>query len=91
MDNQRQQDEEDYLAIGAVDDPEFESFGCTDNLVLGGDMIYETTRYRNIKIPTKDEMDFLTRRSAPEQLNIQVKLLPTARMLSDLRRIYYTQ
>ena len=51
LDNQRQQEEEEDLAIGAVDDPEYESFSYTGNLHQNNDIIYETSKYRKIKMP----------------------------------------
>ena len=76
LDSQRQQEADEDLAIGAVDDPEFETFGYTENLGQesnsnnGGNSNHESSKYRKIKMANDDEIKFLTRRLVAEQLDI---------------------
>ena len=70
LDSQREQEREEDLAFGVLDDPEFESFGYTGNLGKAHDGNFESSKYRIIKMPSNDEMDHFTRRLVPEQLNI---------------------
>ena len=70
LDSQREQEKEDDLAIGPTDDPEFESFGYTENLDQESNIKYESSKYRKIVMPSLDERNFSTRRLVPEQLDI---------------------
>ena len=70
LDTQGDQENEDDLAIGAEDDPQFESFSYTGNLAKEGKVSFETSKYRIVKLPNIDEMNFITRRLVPEQMNI---------------------
>ena len=70
LDSQREQEREEDLAVGVIDDPEFESFGYTGNLGQENDGNFESSKYRIVKMPSNDEMDHFTRRLVPEQLNI---------------------
>ena len=70
LDGQREQDREEDLAIGCVDDPEFESFSYTGNLGEENKGNYETSKYRKIGMISNEELNFLTRRLVPEQLDI---------------------
>ena len=70
LDSQREQENEDDQVVGAVDDPEFESFAYTGNLGQESAASFETTKYRKITLPDDTEKNFLTRRLVPEQLNI---------------------
>lgn len=75
LDSQRQQDEADDFTIGAIDDPDFESFGYTGNLGQEERNNFESSKYRRIILPSENEMKFLTRRMVPEQLNILRKVV----------------
>ena len=70
LDSQREQEKEDDLAIGPTDDPEFESFGYTENLDQESNIKYESSKYRKIVMPSLAERNFSTRRLVPEQLDI---------------------
>ena len=70
LDCQGEQDKEDDLAIGETDDPEFETFGYTENLDQGSNPKYESSKYRKINLLTKAERNICTRRLVPEQLDI---------------------
>ena len=74
LDGQREQEQDDDLEIGDVDDPHFESFAYTGNLAQENKVNYETSKYRKIWMPSQDEINFLTRRLVPEQLNILRKV-----------------
>ena len=70
LDSQRQQEADEDLAAGAVDDPEFETFGYTGNLGQESNSNHESSKYRKIDMANDDEIKFLTRRLVPEQLDI---------------------
>ena len=70
LDNQRQQEKEDDQVEGAIDDPEYETFAYTGNLVHENEVIYESSKYRKVEIPIDDEVNFLTRRCVSEQLDV---------------------
>jgi hypothetical protein len=70
LDSQREQEKEEDIVVGAIDDPEFESFSYTGNLGQENKTDYETSRYRKITLPDEEERNFLTRRLVSEQLNI---------------------
>ena len=70
LDCQREQEKEDDLAIGETDDPEFETFGYTENLDQGSNLKYESSKYRKINLLTNAERKFSMRRLVPEQLDI---------------------
>ena len=69
LDSQRQQEEEEDKEIGATDDPEYETFGYTGNLGQENSP-FESSKYRKIKMPNNDVINFLTRRLVPEQLDV---------------------
>ena len=75
LDTQGQQENEDDLVIGAEDDPQFESFSHTGNLAKEGKVSFETSKYKIVKLPNYDEMNFITRRLVPEQMNILRKVV----------------
>ena len=64
------------MAAGAVDDPEFETFGYTGNLGQESNSgqksnsNHDGSKYRKIDMANDDEIKFLTRRLATEQLDI---------------------
>ena len=70
LDNQREQEEAEDMEIGAQDDPEYESFGYTENLGQENNPNYDTCKYRKIKMPNNDVINLLTRRLVPEQLDV---------------------
>lgn len=70
LDNQRQQEEEEDMEVGAIDDPDYSTFGYTDHLGQEHNQNYDTSKYRKIKMPQNDEIKFLTQRLVPEQLDI---------------------
>ena len=70
LDSQREQEKDDDMDLGSEDDPAFESFAYTGNLVEEKDTNYESSRYRKINLPEEDERNFLTRRLVPEQLDV---------------------
>ena len=70
LDCQGEQEKEDDLAIGETDDPEFETFGYTENLDQGSNHKYESSKYRKINLLTNAERKFSMRRLVPEQLDI---------------------
>lgn len=75
LDSQMQQNEEDDLETGAVDDPDYESFSYTGNLGKENTSQFESCKYRKIILPNEDEIKFLTRRMVPEQLNVLRKVI----------------
>ena len=74
LDSERQQQEADDLMAGAENDPQFESFAYTGNLVQdgaqGGNGLCESSKYRIVNVPKEDELSHRTRRLVPEQMNI---------------------
>ena len=70
LDCQREQEAADDFSVGAEDDPDYESMGYTGNLGQENQTSFESCKYRKISLPKDDEIEFLTRRMVPEQLNI---------------------
>ena len=81
LDSQRQQEADEDLAVGAVDDPEYETFGYTGNIGQESNSKHESnsnlesSKYRKIEMASDDEMKFLTRRLVAEQLDILRKVV----------------
>ena len=58
------------METGAENDPQFESFGCTDNLAQSKNNQQESSKYRIVNVPKSEEMKNQTLRLVPEQMNI---------------------
>ena len=74
LDGEGQQQQEDDMAAGTVDDPKFESFGYLGNLAQGEREQFESCKYRIVKVPHEEEMKFKTLRLVPEQIDILRKI-----------------
>ena len=89
LDCQGEQNNEEDMAEGCVDDPEFESFAYTGNLKAddGQDEQskgqFEDFKYKKITLPSKKEMKHLTRKLVPEQMNVLRKVVS---MCKDIKR-----
>ena len=75
LDGEGQQQQQDDMAAGTVDDPKFESFGYLGNLAQGGGHEqFESCKYRIVKVPDEEEMKFKTLRLVPEQNDVLRKV-----------------
>ena len=74
LDGEGQQQQEDDMAAGTVDDPKFESFGYLGNLAQGEREQFESCKYRIVKVPDEEEMKFKTLRLVPEQIDVLRKV-----------------
>ena len=75
--SQNVQDNDDDKEIGATDDPDFESFGYIGNLGQEGKKNIEDGKFRTVKLPSNEELDFITRKLVPEQMNALRKVVST--------------
>ena len=75
LDGQREQENSDDVAVGASDDPKFESFGYTGNVNREETGHFETFKYKKICLPTVAELKHLCCLLVPEQLNIVRKVV----------------
>ena len=89
LDCQGEQNNEEDLAEGCVDDPEFESFAYAGNLKANDGQDepskgrFEDFKYKKITLPSKKEMKHLTRKLVPEQMNALRKVVS---MCKDIKR-----
>ena len=74
--------------IGCTDDPEHESFGYTGNLNLEGEAKrhYEDFKYKEICLPSNDELKFMTRKLVPEQMNVLRAIVSVCKAIKRSRR-----
>ena len=85
LDAEGQQQNEDDFAVGAENDPKFESFGYTGNLAQGENVTFESFKYRVVNVPKEDELKLRTLRLVPEQMNILRKVLKYCRSVMKFR------
>ena len=78
LDGQGDQENNEDLAEGVVDDPDFETFGYLGNLANGGQQ-FEDFKYRKICLPNKTEMEQKTRQLVPEQMNVVRKVISSCK------------
>ena len=78
--------QEHDLAVGAQDDPKFESFAYTGNLGQQGNAQLESFKYRKIILPCDEERKYLTLRLVPEQMNILSKVVGFCKDVAKSRR-----
>ena len=86
LDCQGEQNNEDDLDIDCMEDPEFESFGYFGNLANlneGEDRqkVEADFAYKEICLPSKDEMKHMTRKLVPEQLNVLRKVVASCKSI----------
>ena len=88
LDGQGEQDNEDDDAIGCIDDPEHESFGYTGNLDLKGEAKshYQDFKYKEIVLPSNEELKYITRKLVPEQLNVLRAVVSACKAIKRSRR-----
>ena len=71
LDGAGEQENNDDMTEGIIDDPEYESFGYTGNLNLeNGQPAYSSSKYKPFSSPDEFELKHLTRRLVPEQMNV---------------------
>ena len=75
LDGEGQQQQEDDVEVGPVDDPQFESFQYTGNLAKGETTQLETAKYRIVVVPHEEEMKVKTLRLVSEQMNVLRKVI----------------
>ena len=78
LDGQGDQENNEDLAEGVVDDPDFETFGYLGNLANGGQQ-FEDFKYKKICLPSKTEMEQITRGLVPEQMNVIRKAISSCK------------
>ena len=75
LDNQGDQENNDDLEEGSIDDPDFESFAYTGNLQQEGCQQFEDFKYKEICLPNDFELKHMTRQLVPEQMNVMRQVL----------------
>ena len=73
LDSQSIQENDDDNQVGSTNDPKYASFGITEH--LGMDQQAEDFKYKKVCLPDQEELQFLTQRLVPEQLNILRKVI----------------
>ena len=81
-------DNEEDNAAGYIEDPEYESFGYTGNLNLKGEAggHYEDFKYKEICLPSNDELKHMTRKLVKEQLNVLRAVVSSCKAIKRARR-----
>ena len=73
LDSQRQQENADDKEIGSVDDPSYATFGNTEH--FDKEIQHEEFKYKALVVPDDENLRFITRRLAPEQMNVLRKIV----------------
>ena len=79
LDGQGDQENNEDLVEGVIDDPDFETFGYLGNLAHGGKEQFEDCKYRKISLPSETEMEQTTRQLVPEQMNVVRKVISSCK------------
>ena len=84
LDCQGEQDNDDDQVAGPLDDPEFESFGYLGNLNMesedsGGN--FQDYKYKKIQLPSTSELNYMTRKLVPEQMNVLRKVVSSCKSI----------
>ena len=83
--SQNVQENDDDKEIGTTDDPDFESFGYTGNLGQETKEKIADCKFRPLKIPSNEELKFITRRLVPEQMNALRKIISTMKAVLRMK------
>ena len=62
---------------GCVDDPQYESFGYTGNLGQEMKDTKEACKFKPVRVPSNEELQAITRRLVPEQMDALRKIVQT--------------
>ena len=79
--SQNIQENEDDREEGALDDPDFESFGYMGNLGQEKKENLEDHKFRKIRLPSNEELEMITRRLVPEQMNALRQIVSTMKCI----------
>ena len=88
---QAMQENEDDRLEGDAPDPHLESFGYLGNLQQSSENVPDDAKYKSIKVPDEEELQFLTRRLVQEQMAILKRVIAFCRNFknSTLRLIIH--
>ena len=84
LDCQGEQENLDDLAAGCIDDPEFESFGYLGDLNQNAKPStgkFEDFNYKKITVPKAAELNEMSRKLVPEQMNVLRKVVSSCKTL----------
>ena len=79
LDNQGDQENTEDQEEGIADDPDFETFGYTENLSLPQQEQFEDFKFKQICLPNDFELQEMTRQLVPEQMNPMRKVLSSCK------------
>ena len=89
LDCQGEQNNEDDNAAGCIDDPVYESFGYMGNLKLNEGEAkgkVEDFKYKEIRLPSNDELKHMTRKLVPEQMNVLRAVVSSCKAIKRARK-----
>ena len=87
---QGEQQDEDDLEEGAIDDPNYESFAYTGNLLIDKEnqaYTKESLKFKCMTLPEEEELQFLMRQLVPEQLMIVREVLRLCKSIKKSRKV----
>ena len=85
LDGQGEQENDDAMVEGIIDDPEYESFGYTGNLNQEDQPNYDNVKYKKICLPSDLELRAMTRKLVPEQMNVMRKVIHSCKEIVKSR------
>ena len=89
LDGQGEQENVDDKVEGCVDDPVYESFGYMGNLNLKEGEAKgraEDFKYKEICLPSNDELKQMTRKLVPEQMNVLRAVVSSCKAIKRARK-----
>ena len=87
LDCQGEQENDEDLEVGPIEDPAFESFGYTGNLNLESPPQFENCKYKRVEVPDANELNHFTRRLVPEQMNVLRKVIESCKDVVKARNV----
>ena len=73
LNSQKEQENQDDHSIGATDDPEYATFKVPD--YLPNDTEHEDFKYKKVSIPDEKDLQAITQRLVPEQMDVLRKVV----------------
>ena len=87
LDCQGEQENDEDLEVGAIEDQAFESFGYTGNLNLEPPPQFDNCKYKRVEVPGEKELNHFTQRLVPEQMNVLRKVIESCKDVVKARNV----
>ena len=91
MDSQGQQENEEDMEEGAIDDPDYESMGYIGNINPEAPPGKESVKFKKIHVPGDDDLRRFTRSLVPEQMKPMRKVIARCKAIFRNRGIIQTK